>query len=72
MPLTNTKKPGARVTGLDRAALAEAAARDYKGGASIRDIAERTGRSYGATHRLLVEAGVTLRGRGGSRKPATA
>jgi hypothetical protein len=32
----------------------------------IRAIAEDTGRSYGAIHRLLIEAGVSLRSRGGA------
>ncbi|OEV09287.1 helix-turn-helix domain-containing protein [Streptomyces nanshensis] len=32
---------------------------------SIREISEETGRSYGAIHRLLKDAGVELRGRGG-------
>jgi hypothetical protein len=38
--------------------------RKYDDGASIRQLAEDTGRSYGFVHQLLVDAGVTLRGRG--------
>jgi transposase len=38
----------------------------YKKGASIRQIADEFGRSYGNVHRMLREAGVELRGRGGS------
>ncbi|MEV0391444.1 helix-turn-helix domain-containing protein [Nonomuraea sp. NPDC050643] len=33
-----------------------------------RELALATGRSYGFVHRLLQEAGVTLRSRGGARK----
>ena len=39
----------------------------YAKGKSIREISEATGASYGKIHRLLGEAGVTLRPRGGSR-----
>ena len=37
----------------------------YGQGASIRELAAETGRSYGFIHRVLVESDVTLRGRGG-------
>ncbi|MBC7272252.1 helix-turn-helix domain-containing protein [Streptomyces albogriseolus] len=37
----------------------------YDKGASIRTLAEGCGRSYGFVHRLLTEAGTTLRMRGG-------
>ena len=37
-------------------------------GASIRDLASETGRSYGFVHRMLSEAGVALRGRGGATR----
>lgn len=42
--------------------------RAYDGGASIRDIAKITGRSYGYVHRMLAQSGVTLRGRGGDNR----
>jgi hypothetical protein len=57
----------ARVTGDARDVLARAARARYEGGASIRAIAEESGRSYGAMHRLLTATGVRLRSRGGSR-----
>ncbi|MFR9792927.1 helix-turn-helix domain-containing protein [Streptomyces sp. MB22_4] len=41
----------------------------YAEGASIREIAEETGRSYGFVRKALFDAGVTLRGRGGARLP---
>ena len=31
---------------------------------SVRDIVDRTGRSYGSVHRLLTDAGVQMRPRG--------
>lgn len=37
----------------------------YEGGASIRNLAASTGRSYGSVHSLLLESGTTMRGRGG-------
>ncbi len=37
----------------------------YLGGASIRALADATGRSYGFVRTLLAESGVQLRGRGG-------
>jgi len=39
----------------------------YKKGKSIREISEQIECSYGKTHRLLTDAGVTFRPRGGSR-----
>lgn len=46
------------------------AARRYREGATIQTIADELGRCYSATHALLVEADVTFRPRGGSRKKA--
>lgn len=63
----NTGK-GSRVSGAARDALATEVSAKYLEGASIRDLAAETGRSYGFIHRLLVESGVTLRGRGGAPK----
>jgi hypothetical protein len=39
---------------------------EVRGGATIRALAEETGRSYGGVHRLLVDAGVVFRSRGGA------
>lgn len=64
---------GRRVTGGERDKLASDLKKKYNGGASIRELAEATGRSYGFIHRVLSESGVTLRGRGGAtrgKKPA--
>jgi hypothetical protein len=59
---------GKRVTGGDRDRLAADLKRKYEGGASIRSLAESTGRSYGFVHRVLSESGVQLRGRGGATR----
>ncbi|MFC8945947.1 helix-turn-helix domain-containing protein [Streptomyces rochei] len=59
--------PGAIVTGAARQALAAKAKELYLAGCTIQSTADRIGRSYGATRTLLLEAGVTLRPRGGMR-----
>jgi predicted transcriptional regulator len=61
-------KKGSRVTGGDRDRLSATLRKKYDGGASIRDLAEQTGRSYGFVHRILGESGATLRGRGGATR----
>jgi hypothetical protein len=61
-------KKGARITGGDRNKLAADLKRRYSSGSSIRVLASETGRSYGFVHRMLSEAGVTLRGRGGATR----
>jgi predicted transcriptional regulator len=58
-------KKGSRVTGTERDKLTGVLRKKYDGGASIRELAESTGRSYGFIHRVLSESGATLRGRGG-------
>ena len=59
---------GRRVTGGDRSKLASDLRKRYEGGASIRELAGETGRSYGFIHRILSESGATLRGRGGATR----
>jgi predicted transcriptional regulator len=59
---------GRRVTGSERDKLAAELRKKYEGGASIRALAEATGRSYGFVHRMLSESGATLRGRGGATR----
>nr|WP_275404172.1 helix-turn-helix domain-containing protein [Pseudonocardia acidicola] len=61
-------KKGARITGTQRDKLATDLRKKYEKGASIRALAEQTGRSYGFVHRVLSETGVTLRGRGGATR----
>lgn len=57
---------GQRITGEDRAKLGGQLRERYLAGASIRELANDTGRSYGFVHRLLVDSGVELRRRGGA------
>jgi hypothetical protein len=59
-------KKGSRVTGAERDKLSSGLKKKYDGGASIRELAASTGRSYGFVHRVLSEAGANLRGRGGA------
>lgn len=61
-------KKGSRVTGDDRDTLSQQIKKKYEGGASIRALAEESGRSYGFIHRILSESGATLRGRGGATR----
>ncbi|MFH8337032.1 helix-turn-helix domain-containing protein [Streptomyces sp. AM6-12] len=63
-------RKGQWITGGAREKLAEAFAGEYRQGRSIRAIAEEHGRSYGFVHRLLGEAGVPLRTRGGDVRTA--
>ncbi len=66
--VAETLKKGSRVTGAAREKLATELKKKYDSGASIRALAEETGRSYGFVHRMLSESGVSLRGRGGATR----
>lgn len=66
--MADTVKKGARITGTDRTKLAGELKKKYSQGASIRALAEETGRSYGFVHRILTENEVALRGRGGATR----
>ncbi|HWC36739.1 MAG TPA: helix-turn-helix domain-containing protein [Mycobacteriales bacterium] len=61
-------KKGSRVTGGERDKLSATLRKRYDSGASIRDLAASTGRSYGFVHRILSESGAGLRGRGGATR----
>jgi Helix-turn-helix domain len=65
---STTLRKGTRVTGEDRSRLATDLRSRYDAGESIRSLATSTGRSYGFIHRILTEAGVALRGRGGATR----
>ena len=56
-----------RVTGSDRAKLGTELLKRYEKGQSIREICADTGYSIGRVRRLLVDAGVEFRGRGGTQ-----
>jgi hypothetical protein len=53
------------LTGSEREETARRAADLYVAGCTIHSTARQIGRSYGNTRQLLLEAGVTLRPRGG-------
>ncbi|HLY33924.1 MAG TPA: helix-turn-helix domain-containing protein [Jatrophihabitantaceae bacterium] len=61
-------KKGARIVGQERTKLSVELKKAYDKGKSIRELADSHGRSYGFVHRVLSEAGVTLRGRGGATR----
>jgi Helix-turn-helix domain len=61
-------KKGSRITGAARDKLGSQLVKQYEKGASIRALAEETGRSYGFVHRVLSESRVMLRGRGGATR----
>lgn len=67
-----TLPKGRRITGSARQSLTADVRSQYERGSSIRELAAETGRSYGFIHRLLVEADVPLRGRGGPTRAAAA
>ena len=71
--MTSTEtRPHARITGKDRDKITKQIATRYRKGATIRELSTEYGRSYGWIHRILSEAGVTLRGRGGNTRGKTA
>lgn len=54
-----------RLRGTDRSTFQERCVKLYEEDElSVRDIVDRTGRSYGSVHRLLKDAGVQFRPRG--------
>jgi hypothetical protein len=52
----------------ERATVSQNLLRRYEGGASIREICRETGYSIGRVRRLLEDAGVTYRRRGGANR----
>lgn len=63
-------RPGTVLTGNARQTARDKAAHLYGQGCTIKSVAAQLGRSYGGTRVLLLEAGVTLRGRGGNVRKA--
>lgn len=63
--MTSSVAKNVRLTGTARREFAASLRGKYENGTSIRALAEATGRSYGSVHRMLIEAGTRLRGRGG-------
>ena len=65
---TISPQPYRRVMGSERDELGGQLKTRYDAGESIRDIADDLNRSFGFVRNVLVEAGVTLRGRGGNNR----
>ncbi len=61
--------PHTHVKGEERAKLAAKVTKLYQNGATIRQLAASTGRSYGFIHGLLRESGAELRAHGGDNRP---
>ncbi|HKF33845.1 MAG TPA: helix-turn-helix domain-containing protein [Jatrophihabitantaceae bacterium] len=59
---------GQRISGADRDKLGKRLLTEYQAGKSIRQICAATGYSIGRVRRLLIDAGVEFRGRGGRRR----
>jgi hypothetical protein len=66
-----TRKYSKPLGDAERAELSAHAAGLYVAGCTIRSVATQIGRSYGSTHALLLEAGVTLRPRSGRTRTET-
>jgi hypothetical protein len=56
---------GKRLLGTARVDLSDDLRAEYEQGRSVRQLAQEYGRSYGQTHKLLREAGTSMRSRGG-------
>ena len=59
---------GHRISAADRDKLGKRLLTEYQAGKSIRQICAATGYSIGRVRRLLIDAGVEFRGRGGRRR----
>ena len=57
-----------RVTGAARRELTDDLLGRYAAGASVRELAASVERSYGFVHRILVDGGAVMRGRGGATR----
>ena len=57
-----------RMPDAERKRVGEALLREYDKGRSIREICAETGYSIGRVRRLLIDAGVQFRGRGGATR----
>lgn len=58
---------GKRITGQARTELGAQLRVRYEEGATIRELTEATGRSFGWVNNVLRESGATIRPRGGAR-----
>jgi hypothetical protein len=65
---TPALRRGQRMSDDERASVGQDLLRRYEAGASIREICRETGYSIGRVRRLLEDAGVTYRRRGGANR----
>lgn len=66
MAKTPQLRRGQRVSGTERDRLAAELLTRYESGLSVREICGETGYSIGRVRRLLIDAGVEFRSRGGA------
>lgn len=66
--MTEPFQPHQRITGDTRQHLQAQVLEQYNRGVAIRTLADQYNRSYGFIHRLLSDAGVEFRSRGGRHK----
>jgi predicted transcriptional regulator len=57
-----------RIVGEARQEIAADLVERYERGATLRELADATGRSYGFVHRVLSQSGLVLRARGGAMR----
>lgn len=67
MAKTPSLRRGQRLSDKQRGKIGDELLRRYEQGRSVREICAETGYSIGRVRRLLLEAGVTFRSRGGAR-----
>jgi hypothetical protein len=68
MANTPVVRRGQRITGAERDRVGAELLKQYRNGRSIRQICQDTGYSIGRVRRLLIDAGVEFRARGGSNR----
>lgn len=68
MTKTPELRRGQRMPSAERAEVGQDLLRRYESGRSIREICQETGYSIGRVRRLLEDAGVTYRRRGGANR----
>lgn len=68
MVTTPRLKRGQRLPDAEKRRVGAQLLREYESGKSIRELCGQTGYSIGRTRRLLGEAGVTFRARGGATR----
>jgi DNA-directed RNA polymerase specialized sigma24 family protein len=68
MGKTPSLRRGQRLSAKQRDKIGAELLKRYEHGRSVRELCAETGYSIGRVRRLLIEAGVTFRSRGGARR----